>query len=61
MLRTRLCGLLGIEFPVVCAPMGFVTGPELAAAVSNAGGLGVLSFSGSPRSSSARRSAGCAA
>src|SRR5256885_15252933 len=28
--------------------MGFVTGPELAAAVSNAGGLGVVSFSGNP-------------
>jgi NAD(P)H-dependent flavin oxidoreductase YrpB (nitropropane dioxygenase family) len=28
--------------------MGFVTGPELAAAVSNAGGLGIMSFSGNP-------------
>ena len=48
MLQTRLCDLLGIDVPVLCAPMGFVTGPELAAAVSNAGGLGVLSFSGGP-------------
>ncbi|MBI2485534.1 MAG: nitronate monooxygenase [Deltaproteobacteria bacterium] len=48
MLRTRLCDLLGIEFPIICAPMGFVTGPELAAAVSNAGGLGIMSFSGNP-------------
>lgn len=48
MLRTRLCETLGIEFPIICAPMGFVTGPDLAAAVSNAGGLGIMSFNGSP-------------
>jgi len=49
MLRTRLCDLLGIEVPILAAPMGApVTGPELAAAVSNAGGLGVMSFSGWP-------------
>lgn len=42
MLRTRLCELLRIEVPILVAPMGFVTGPELTAAVSNAGGLGVL-------------------
>ena len=48
MLRTRLCERLGIELPIIAAPMGFVTGPELAAAVSNAGGLGIMSFSGNP-------------
>src|SRR5207244_12668456 len=48
MLKTRLCELLGIDLPIIAAPMGFVTGPELAAAVSNAGGLGVMSFSGNP-------------
>jgi NAD(P)H-dependent flavin oxidoreductase YrpB (nitropropane dioxygenase family) len=48
MLRTPLCDRLGIELPILCAPMGFVTGPELAAAVSNAGGLGILSFSRNP-------------
>lgn len=48
MLHTRLCDLLGIEVPIICAPMGFITGPELAAAVSNAGGLGIMSFSGRP-------------
>jgi NAD(P)H-dependent flavin oxidoreductase YrpB (nitropropane dioxygenase family) len=47
-LRTRLCDLLGIEVPVIAAPMGFVTGPELAAAVSNAGGLGIMSFNALP-------------
>src|ERR1043166_2442530 len=49
MLRTRLCDLLGIDVPILAAPMGApVTGPELAAAVSNAGGLGIMSFSGWP-------------
>jgi NAD(P)H-dependent flavin oxidoreductase YrpB (nitropropane dioxygenase family) len=43
MLRTRLCDLLGIDAPVVVAPMGpDLTGPELVAAVCNAGGFGVL-------------------
>jgi len=48
MLRTRLCERLGIEVPIFAAPMGFVTGVELAAAVSNAGGLGIMSWSVSP-------------
>jgi NAD(P)H-dependent flavin oxidoreductase YrpB (nitropropane dioxygenase family) len=48
MLRTELCSQLGIELPIFAAPMGFITGPELAAAVSNAGGLGIMSFSGNP-------------
>src|SRR5215813_2439856 len=43
LLHTRLCDLLGIEFPVLSAPMGpDVSGPELVAAVSNAGGLGII-------------------
>jgi nitronate monooxygenase len=40
--RTPLCDLLGIEVPVVLAPMGGAVTPTLAAAVSNAGGLGML-------------------
>ncbi len=40
---TRLTRLLGIELPIVGAPLGGGPGtPELAAAVSNAGGLGSL-------------------
>ena len=45
MLRTRICDLLGIEHPVVLGGMGTATNPELAAAVSNAGGLGIISAS----------------
>ena len=45
-LRTPLCKKLGIEVPVFCAGMGGAVGPELTAAVSNAGGLGVLGGTG---------------
>lgn len=40
----RVCEVLGIEKPVIQAPMTWITSPELAAAVSNAGGLGILGF-----------------
>lgn len=42
MLRTNLCEQLGIEYPVFSAGFAAGAGPELAAAVSNAGGCGVL-------------------
>ncbi len=42
MLRTRFCELVGIEHPIVQASLGPMTSVELAAAVSNAGGLGSL-------------------
>jgi nitronate monooxygenase len=41
-LRTRLTERLGIRQPVLVAPMGFVSGGVLAAAVSAAGGLGLI-------------------
>ncbi|MEQ8858548.1 MAG: nitronate monooxygenase family protein [Pseudomonadales bacterium] len=41
-LHTRVCEILEIEYPIVLAGMGGASTPELAAAVSNAGGLGVL-------------------
>jgi enoyl-[acyl-carrier protein] reductase II len=40
MLKTRLCELLGLGVPIILAPMGTCTSAELAAAVSNEGGLG---------------------
>ncbi len=42
MKRTRVCELLGIEYPIIQAPMNWITNADLAAAVSNAGGLGVI-------------------
>lgn len=41
-LNTRICELFEIRVPIVLAGMGGAATPELAAAVSNAGGLGVL-------------------
>lgn len=41
-LKTRLSEMLGIEYPILLAGMGSSSGPRLVAAVSNAGGLGVL-------------------
>jgi NAD(P)H-dependent flavin oxidoreductase YrpB (nitropropane dioxygenase family) len=42
-MKTDLCHMLGIEHPIVAAPMGpDLSGPELVAAVSNAGGFGIL-------------------
>ena len=45
-LRTRLTDLLGIQRPIMLAGMGGVSYAELAAAVSNAGGYGVLGMAG---------------
>ena len=42
MLHTRICDLLSIEHPIISAPMGFAAGPQLAAAVSEAGGFGMI-------------------
>jgi nitronate monooxygenase len=42
MIRTRLTQRFGIKHPIVCAPMALVTGGDLAAAVSCAGGLGIV-------------------
>lgn len=41
-IRTPLCERLGIDVPIISAGMGPIAGPDLVAAVSNAGGLGVL-------------------
>ena len=45
MLHTTLCTLLNIQLPIIQAPIGSATSPELVAAVSNAGGLGMLALS----------------
>jgi enoyl-[acyl-carrier protein] reductase II len=42
MLSTPLCDRLGIDLPIILGPMGTCTSPELAAAVSNEGGLGSI-------------------
>jgi enoyl-[acyl-carrier protein] reductase II len=45
MLRTRLCELLEIEYPVIQASIGPWSSADLVAAVSNAGGLGSVGTS----------------
>lgn len=43
-MANTFCALVGIDVPIVQAAMGGVTSPALAAAVSNAGGLGMLAL-----------------
>jgi nitronate monooxygenase len=45
-MMSEICERLGIEIPIIQAPMGGAVGPALAAAVSNAGGLGTLALWG---------------
>ncbi len=47
-LRTRLCDILDIEYPIILAGMGGVSTAELVAAVSEAGGLGVVGAASMP-------------
>ncbi len=42
MVKNRIGELVGIRYPIIQAPMNWVSGAALAAAVSNAGGLGTL-------------------
>jgi NAD(P)H-dependent flavin oxidoreductase YrpB (nitropropane dioxygenase family) len=46
MLKTRFTELFGVEYPIVSAGMGGVALAELAAAVSNAGGIGTIGLAG---------------
>ncbi len=41
-MKTRITDLLGIRFPIILAPANYVGTPEMVAAVSNAGGFGIL-------------------
>ena len=43
MIKSRICDMLGIEYPVFQGGMAWVANASLAAAVSNAGGLGLIS------------------
>ncbi len=44
-IKNRITDLLGVEYPIVQAPMGWIARSQLAAAVSNAGGLGIIETS----------------
>jgi enoyl-[acyl-carrier protein] reductase II len=45
MIKTRITDLLGVRYPIVQAPMGWIARAQLASAVSNAGGLGIIETS----------------
>ena len=42
MIKTPICELLGIEYPLFQGGMAWVANASLASAVSNAGGLGII-------------------
>ena len=48
MIRTPLCELLGIEYPILQGGMAWVSDAKLAAAVSSAGGLGIIAAGNAP-------------
>ena len=45
MFKNRITELLGIEIPIVQAPMGYIARAQLASAVSNAGAMGIIETS----------------
>ena len=45
MLENRVTEMLGIEIPIIQAPMGWIARSQLASAVSNAGGMGIIETS----------------
>jgi enoyl-[acyl-carrier protein] reductase II len=44
-IETRVSRLLGVRYPIIQAPMGWIARAQLASAVSNAGGLGIIETS----------------
>ena len=48
MIETAFTRMFKLRFPIMQSPMGSVSSPELVAAVSNAGGIGMLAVAGLP-------------
>ncbi len=44
-MRNRITDMLGVQHPIVQAPMGWIARSQLASAVSNAGGMGIIETS----------------
>ena len=44
-IKNRVTEMLGVETPIVQAPMGWIARSQLASAVSNAGGMGIIETS----------------
>lgn len=47
-MQSRICDILGIKYPILQGPMAWASDSALAAAVSNAGGLGIMGIGFSP-------------
>ena len=56
-MKTKITELLGIEYPIVQGAMAWIAEHHLAAAVSKAGGLGIIAGGAAPVDISATRSA----
>ena len=50
MLKSKICDLLGIEYPVFQGGMAWISDAQLAAAVSEGGGLGIIASGSAPAS-----------
>ncbi|WP_373897262.1 enoyl-[acyl-carrier-protein] reductase FabK [Haloimpatiens sp. FM7315] len=48
MFETRLCSMLGIKYPMIQGGMAWIADGNLAAAVSNAGGIGIIAAGTAP-------------
>ncbi len=44
-IKNRITGMTGTDYPIIQAPMGWIARAQLASAVSNAGGLGIIETS----------------
>ena len=44
-IKNRVTEMLGVDYPIVQAPMGWIARSQLASAVSNAGGMGIIETS----------------
>lgn len=47
-MKTRICEMLGIEYPIFQGAMAWIADASLASAVSNAGGLGIIAAGNAP-------------
>ena len=47
MIKNRITEMLGVQYPIVQAPMGWIARAQLASAVSNAGAMGIIETSSS--------------
>ena len=48
MIKSAICQLLGIRYPVFQGGMAWIADGKLAAAVSNGGGLGIIAAGNAP-------------